>query len=139
MEEKRFWNLVAQTGWSENWRKPNNVDICIRKLDGISNDELDDMHKMTAEMAGSVRERFEKFCLERSGGEFEYLIPDDWFENDVYISDDSFNDIFYHIVGLGEKKYLKAIEHPETIFDSFRTPNDVLKCENFGYVSMNVK
>lgn len=133
MDENRFWEIVRKLDWAHHYP---DYEFCRERLIRLCTpDELPLFEEKAREKFEDIYERMMNYFHDRSLGRFTYLVPNEWLENGTrYIGEDTWNDSFWHIVGLGKTAYKLVMRSPWSFYKYFDSSQHMLETESFAYV-----
>ena len=112
--DERFWKLVEQLGWGMD---ADSKKIKAGLLQSLTPEEAGDVEETASRLVSELMKRITKW--EDIEGE------------ELPVSDDGFNDLTSHIVGLGKEEYSRVMADPSL---ALQRANDHKYQENFRYV-----
>ena len=134
MTKKRFWKIVRKINWSHCWKFDKNCEICRqRMLKACAQDELKEFEDMARIMRSKLEERLMEHYRTISNGEYEYMCPEG-FANNNWISKDTMSDGLRHIIGKGKSTYDKVMKNPDEFWKEFVNVYKVMDTECFSCI-----
>ena len=138
MTEKRFWEIVRKINWSRYWKFDNNCEICRqRMLEACTEDELKEFEDKSGEFCNKLEERITGHYRTISNGEFNYLCPEGFADNN-WIGNDTMSDGLWHIIGKGKSTYDKVMKNPDCFWKVFGSIEKMVATECFCYIFLEL-
>jgi hypothetical protein len=112
--EKKFWDVVDQINWKklcQEHRDPVKFGrrIVRTKLD-LSLEEIHQLYDECTRLYNNLKDRAELECMRRCGHkDVNCIKPDIPKLKNTSVSDDGFNDMLHHVIGLGKERYYEAM------------------------------
>ena len=130
-KEKKFWKIVDKINWKKLCKEHRNPSDFGRRI--VRNDcdlMIDEIHEMYDEcvrLYRQLKQKTEIICMQKCGHkDVNCIKPDIPRLKHVSVSDDGFNDMLCHVIGLGQKRYYEALDDIDKMWE----PDYV---ENFSY------
>lgn len=138
MTEKRFWEIVRKINWSRYWKFDKNCEICRqRMLEACTEDELKEFEDTAGEFCNKLEERITGHYRTISNGEFNYLCPEGFADNN-WIGNDTMSDGLWHIIGKGKSTYDKVMKNPDYFWKVFGSVENMAATECFSYIFLEL-